>query len=120
MGELFLGEEASGGGAMAVFHYGAGHVHAGPALLPGAIAQVEIFHVGGSIDLIDIAKGTQFGGVVEGAAAAAIEHVTAVFAGQRHVAAHGKVFRLGLGEHRLAGFLTADAGGKADLRGGAK
>ena len=77
---------------MAVFDDGTGDVHVGPAALPGAIAEVEIFHVGGVVDLIDIAEGAQFGGVVEGAAAAAVEHVAAIFAGQRLIAADGKIF----------------------------
>ena len=77
---------------MAVFDDGAGDVHVGPAALPGAIAEVEIFHVGGFVDLIDIAEGAQFGGVVEGAAAAAVEDVAAVFAGQGLIAAHREIF----------------------------
>ena len=72
VGELCFGEVACGGGAMAVFHGSAGHVHAGPAALPGSIAEVEIFHVGGVVDLIDIAERVQFGGVVERATAAAV------------------------------------------------
>ena len=118
--ELFFGEEARGGGAMAVFDDCAGHVDVGPSALPGAIAEVEIFHVGGVVDLIDIAERAQFGGVVERAAAAAVEHVAAVFAGQGLVAAHGEVFGRGLREHGLAGLFAAHAGGEADLRGGAE
>ena len=105
---------------MAMFDDGAGHVHAGPAALPGAIAEVEIFHVGGFVDLIDIAQRAQFGGVVERAAAAAVEHVAAVFAGQGLIAAHGEIFGRGLREDGLAGLLAADAGREADLRGGAE
>ena len=120
VGELFFGVEARGGGAMAVLDHGAGHVDAGPSALPGAIAEIEIFHVGGLVDLIDIAERAQFGGVVERAAAAAVEHVAAVFAGQGLVAAHGEIFGRGLREHGLAGLFAADAGGEADLRGGAE
>ncbi len=105
---------------MAMFDHGAGDVDVGPSALPGAIAEVEIFHVGGFVDLIHIAEGAQFGGVVEGAAAAAVEHVAAVFAGQRLIAAHRKIFGHGLREHRLAGLFAANPGRKANLRGGAE
>src|ERR1019366_4393050 len=120
VGELLLRVVARGGGAMAVFHHRARHVHGGPSALPRAIAQVEIFDVGGVVDLIDIAERAQFGGVVERAAPAAVEHVAAVFARQGLVAAHREVFGRTLREHRLAGLLAAHAGGKADLRGGAE
>ena len=85
---------------MAVLHHGAGHVDGGPAALPGAVAEVEILHVGGLVDLIDVAERAQFGGVVERAAAAAVEHVAAVLAGERLVAADGEILGRGLARTR--------------------
>ena len=105
---------------MAVFDHGAGDVDVGPSALPGAIAEVEIFHVGGFVNLVDIAQRAQFCRVVEGAAAAAVEHVAAVFARQRLIAAHGKIFGHRLREHRLAGLFAAHPGREPDLRGGAE
>ncbi len=105
---------------MAVLDHRARHVHAGPSALPGAVAEVEVFHVGRLVGLIHAAQRAQPGGVVERAAAAAVEHVAQVLARKRLVAADGEIFRVGLRHHRLAGLLAADALGEADLRRGAE
>ncbi len=118
--ELRFAVVARGGGAVAVFHHRAGRVDGGPAALPGPVAQVEILHVGRLVDLVHVAERGQFRGVVERAAAAAVQDPGAVLAGERFVAAHREVFGGGLGEDRLAGLFAALAGGEADLRGGAE
>ena len=51
--QLSLGVIARGGGAVAVLYHRAGHVHARPSALPGAIADIEILHVGGVVGYVE-------------------------------------------------------------------
>ena len=119
-GQLLFAKITRGGGAMAVFHDCRGHVHAGPAALPGAIAQVQVLYVGRLIGFVNASQGVQFRGIVERTAAAAVEHPGLVLAGEGLVAAHGEILGAAGGHHGFAGFFAAHAGGKADLRRGAK
>ena len=111
---------ARGGGPVPVLHSRRAGEDRRPAVLPGAIAQVEVLDVGGLEDFVDAPERAQLGRVVERAAAAAVEHPGQVLAGKRLHAAHGEVLRRGLRHDRLAGFLAARAGWKEDLGGGAK
>jgi hypothetical protein len=103
-----------------LLHQRRGRVHGGPAALPGAVAKVEILYVGGGVRLIRASQRTQLGGVVERAAAAAVEHPGPVLTQERLVAVDGKIFGRVLRHYRLAGLLPPHAFGEANLGGGAK
>ncbi len=105
---------------MPVLHHRAARINAGPAALPRAIAEIEIFHVGGLVHFVDAAQRAQFRGVVKRAAAAAVEHVGAIFAGQGFVAAHRKILGPAQRHHGLAGLFAAHTGREENLRGGAE
>ena len=119
--EFARGVEAGGGGAVAVDDAGGGDEDGGPVALPGAVAEVEVFDVGGDVLFAECAEGVEFGGVHQGAAAAAVQDVGVVFTGERGVAAEEEVVGLAVGApNGFAGFLAADAFGEEDLSGGAE
>src|SRR5579883_3247618 len=89
--EFLLGVITGGGGAVAMFHHGRSHINRGPAALPRAITKVQVFDIGGCVGFIDAAQGAQLFRIIEGAASAAVEDVSEIFALQRFVAADRKI-----------------------------
>src|SRR5258708_3399006 len=100
--------------------HSSGDEHGRPALLPGAIAEIEVLYISRFIDRVDAAERAQLRGIVERASAASVEHVAEILAGNGRLAAHGEILRRGLREHGLAGLLAPLPGRKADLRRRAK
>src|SRR5262245_6420907 len=78
--KLFFGEEAAHGGAVLVDDMRARDEDGGPAALPGADADIEVVHVGGTVDFVKTAEGEKAVGLEEAAAAAAVEDPCEVFA----------------------------------------
>ena len=117
--QLRFAEISRGGGAMQMQDARTGAIHAGPAALPRAHAQVEVFDVGWIVDLIEPAELGQLGGIENGASAAAVENVALVLAFQRVVAADREIGEAARGrDDRLAGLFAAAAFGEETLRGG--
>src|SRR5437588_9564905 len=89
-------------------------IHAGPSALPRAPAKVEVLDVSGLILLVDVAEHGELPGIVQRAAAAAVQNVTEILAGQRFITAHRK-----LGgprrENGFAGLLAAHSGRKTNF-----
>src|SRR6185436_16527421 len=94
--------------------------NARPAATPRPVAQVEILHVGGIVSLVDTAERSELGGVIERAAAASVEHVAEVLAGEWQIAAHRKIGGSVLPVIGFPRFFAANSRRKEYLRRGAK
>src|SRR5262249_1049313 len=80
--KLRLSEIARFRRGMAMLPHRASRVNAGPSALPCAIAEVEVFDIGGIVDLIKVSELCEARGIEERTAAARVEHPGTVFARQ--------------------------------------
>jgi len=119
--EPVLRVQPAHGSPVLVDHMRGGHKHGRPALLPGAHAQIEVFHVGRFITLVETMETKQPLGLEQAAAAAAVQDVSQVLSLDRHLATDGEIGQRGGGhDNGLARLLASEAGGREDLRRGAK